>query len=47
MMKNSWGDYNKYHGKAYITKAYMAYKTMNIFINKNAIPKDIAKKIGL
>lgn len=47
MMKNSWGDYNKYHGKAYITKAYMAYKTMNILINKNAIPKDIAKKIGL
>jgi len=47
MMKNSWGDYNKYHGKAYITKAYMAYKTMNIFINKNAIPKDLAKKLGL
>ena len=47
MMKNSWGNYNKFHGKAYITKAYMAYKTMNILINKNAIPKEIAKKLGL
>lgn len=46
MMKNSWGDYNKYHGMAYISKAYMAYKTMNIMINKNAIPKDIRKKLG-
>lgn len=47
MMKNSWGDYNKYHGKAYISKAYMAYKTMNIVINKNAIPKNIRKKLGI
>ncbi|MBP3774483.1 MAG: aminopeptidase [Bacteroidaceae bacterium] len=47
MMKNSWGDYNKFHGKCYISKAYTAYKTMNILINKKAIPKDIAKKLGL
>ncbi len=47
MMKNSWGNYGRYHGKAYISKAYVAYKTMNILINKNAIPKKIAKKLGL
>ncbi len=47
MMKNSWGYYGCYRGKAYISKAYMAYKTMNILINKNAIPKKIAKKLGL
>lgn len=47
MMKNSWGDYNKYHGKAYVSKAYIAYKTINILINKNAIPKKIAKKLGI
>lgn len=47
MMKNSWGDYNKYHGICYISKAYVAYKTMNILINKNALPKDIAQKLGL
>ena len=47
MMKNSWGSYNKFKGKGYISKAYMAYKTMNILIHKDAIPKKIAKKLGL
>ena len=47
MMKNSWGDYNKYHGICYISKAYVAYKTMNILINKHAIPAEIAKKLHL
>ena len=47
MMKNSWGSYNKFKGKGYISKAYMAYKTMNILIRKDAIPKKIAKKLGL
>ena len=43
MVKNSWGDYGKYHGMFYASKAYVAYKTMNILINKNAIPKNIRK----
>lgn len=47
MMKNSWGNYNKYGGRAYISKAYAAYKTMNIMINKKALPAHIAKKLGL
>lgn len=47
IMKNSWGQYGKYKGIAYISKAYAAYKTMNILINKNAIPEKIAKKLGL
>ena len=47
MVKNSWGDYGKYHGMFYATKAYVAYKTMNIVINKNAIPKEIRKKLGI
>ena len=47
MMKNSWGDYNKYHGICYISKAYVAYKTMNIVLNKKALPADIRKKLGL
>ena len=47
MMKNSWGDYNKYHGKCYISKAYVAYKTLNILIHKDALPKAIAKKLKL
>ncbi len=47
MVKNSWGDYNKYHGCFYASKAYVAYKTMNILINKKAIPAAIAKKLGI
>ena len=47
MVKNSWGDYGKYHGMFYASKAYVAYKTMNILINKNAIPKPIRKKLGI
>ena len=47
MMKNSWGDYGPYKGFWYVSKPYVAYKTMNIVINKNAIPADIRKKLGI
>lgn len=47
MVKNSWGKYGKYKGIFYASKPYVAYKTMNILINKKAIPSKIAKKLGL
>ena len=47
MMKNSWGEYGPYKGFWYVSKPYAAYKTMNIVINKNAVPKDIRKKLGI
>ncbi len=47
MMKNSWGDKGPYNGLWYVSKPYVAYKTMNILINKNAVPKDIRKKLGI
>lgn len=47
MVKNSWGQAGKYNGIWYASKAFTAYKTMNIIVNKNAIPKDIRKKLGL
>ena len=47
MMKNSWGEYGPYKGFWYVSKPYVAYKTMNIVSNKNAIPKDIRKKLGI
>ena len=47
MMKNSWGNYGPYKGFWYVSKPYVAYKTMNIIINKNAVPKDIRKKLGI
>ncbi|MEE0804956.1 MAG: C1 family peptidase, partial [Prevotellamassilia sp.] len=47
MVKNSWGEYGPYKGKFYATKAFVAYKTMNIVIHKDALPKKIAKKLGI
>jgi len=47
MVKNSWGTDNKYKGTWYASEAFVAYKTMNILINKEAIPADIRKKMGL
>ncbi|MCQ2266531.1 MAG: C1 family peptidase [Bacteroidaceae bacterium] len=47
MMKNSWGDYGPYKGFWYISKPYVAYKTMNIIINKNALSKELRKKLGI
>lgn len=47
MMKNSWGVFGPYKGLWYVSKPYVAYKTMNILINKHAIPAKIAKKLGL
>ena len=47
MVKNSWGTSGKYKGIWYASKAFVAYKTMNILVHKDALPKDIAKKLGI
>ncbi|MCM1035658.1 MAG: C1 family peptidase [Paludibacter sp.] len=48
MVKNSWGtEKSDYQGIWYVSKAFVAYKTMNILVHKNAIPKDIRKKLGI
>lgn len=47
MVKNSWGDYGPYHGCFYASKAFVAYKTMNIIVHKDALPKAIARKLNL
>jgi len=46
-VKNSWGDYNDYHGFFYASKPYVAFKTMSIMVHKDAIPKNIRKKLNL
>jgi len=46
-VKNSWGDYNDYHGFFYASKPYVAYKTMSIMVHKDAIPKNIRNKLNL
>ena len=47
MVKNSWGQAGKYKGFWYASEAFVAYKTMNIIVHKNAIPKEILKKMNL
>ncbi len=47
MVKNSWGKIGEYDGVWYVSKAFVAYKTINILVHKDALPKDIAKKLGI
>ncbi|MCX6249080.1 MAG: aminopeptidase [Bacteroidetes bacterium] len=48
LVKNSWGtDGSPYKGYFYASVPYVQLKTMDIMVNKNAIPKDIRKKLGL
>ena len=47
MVKNSWGETGTYKGIWYMTKTFIADNTMDFLINKNAIPKDIRKKLGI
>ena len=39
--------YSEYDGIWYASKAFVAYKTMNILVHKDALPKEIAKKLGI
>ena len=47
MVKNSWGETGKYKGIWYASESFVRYKTLNIMVHKNAIPKDIRKKMGI
>ena len=47
MVKNSWGESGKYNGIWYASKAFVRYKTMNIIVHKDALPKTIKKKLGI
>ena len=47
MVKNSWGTESKYKGHWYASEAYVAYKTMNIVLHKDALPKTIKSKLGI
>ncbi len=47
MVKNSWGETGEYKGTWYMTKAFIAANTMDFLVNKNAIPAEIRKKLGI
>lgn len=47
-VKNSWGtDGSPYKGYFYASTPYVQLKTMDIMVHRNAIPKEIRKKLGL
>jgi bleomycin hydrolase len=47
-VKNSWGiTGNEYNGFFYASKPYVAYKTIDLLVHKDGIPKEIRKKLGL
>ena len=48
LVKNSWGDDRNYpKGYFYASESYFRYKTMNYYLHKNAIPKEIRKKLNI
>jgi bleomycin hydrolase len=48
IVKNSWGtDRNQLDGFFYASLAYARYKTMNIYVHKDALPSDIRRGLGL
>ena len=48
MVKNSWGAIRSdYKGIWYVSEAFMQYKTNDILVHKNAIPKDLRKKLNI
>ena len=47
IVKNSWGEAGKYKGIWYASDAFVRYKTLNIVVHKDALPKTIAKKLDI
>lgn len=46
-VKNSWDTNNKYGGFFYVSEPYFLAKTMDIYVNKKAVPADIARRMGI
>lgn len=47
-VKNSWGDKsNDCDGYLYASESYVLLKTTNIMLHKQALPKELAKKLGI
>jgi len=47
IVKNSWGVNSKYKGYFYASVAFVKLQTTDIMVNKNAVPKEILKKLSL
>lgn len=47
LVKNSWGTDSKYKGIWYASETFVKHKTIDILVHKDAIPKEILKKLGI
>jgi len=47
MVKNSWGTDSKYNGIWYVSETFAKYKTMDIVVHKDALPRAIRTKLGI
>lgn len=47
IVKNSWGNYNKYNGYLYASYPFVAYKTTSVMIHKEALPQALKDKLGI
>ena len=46
-VKNSWGDYNKFDGHFFASKAFVQYKTLSWGVHKDAVPAELREKLGI
>lgn len=46
-VKNSWDTNQVYDGFFYVSEPYFLAKTIDVYVNREAVPADIAKKLGL
>ena len=47
IVKNSWGESNELDGYFFASFPYVKYKTLNILVHKDALDKDLIKKLGI
>ncbi len=47
LVKNSWGESGEYKGIWYCSDAFVRFKTIDVVVNKNAIPEAIRTKLGI
>lgn len=47
LVKNSWGKSGKYKGIWYASENFVKGQTLDIVVHKDALPKDVKKKLGI
>ncbi|PHR49939.1 MAG: aminopeptidase [Fluviicola sp.] len=47
LVKNSWGTGNMCEGYLYVSENYFKLKTINIYLHKDALPKELKEKLNL